>query len=459
MTMDSSQVAGVPLRSDADLQEVNEEIYKHSLELAVVNKTLSLLRKLYHISLSTFDTATLAEKIAETIRVDLNMEAVGIFLFNAEHDALIPCKFSKSERLIATMAEQGVLFSEATITAVSSNPFLKAVVHGQEPSITKNIGDIWGESIDPAKLREISLKSHLKNIVLHPLVVQYELIGVLLLGLNREYMTLSEYETEAIRSLVDVVSVGVDKTLLYEKIKSANENLRKLDVAKSEFISIASHQLRTPLTAIKGFISLILEGTYGPPPPKIEDALNKVYASNERLIQLVEDLLNLSRIESGRLEYKIEPAHIEDLLNELYATFQIITKKKGLELNLRLPATPLPTVSVDFFKLREVISNVIDNAIKYTKEGSVTIKAGLTEDQTKVRVSVKDTGIGVPLDEMGNLFQKFSRGKDTTRLHANGTGLGLYVGKQMLEAMGGRVWVESEGEGKGSTFFVEVNVG
>ena len=245
---------------------------------------------------------------------------------------------------------------------------------------------------------------------------------------------------------------------LAEQLTVANDHLRVLDTAKSEFISIASHQLRTPLTSIKGFVSLILEGSYGHVPHRIEDALNKIYASNERLIRLVEDLLNLSRIESGRMEYRIEPSHIEDALKELEDSFQITARQKGLKLDLHLPEAPLPLVSVDFFKFREVVSNLIDNALKYTPSGSIDISVIVNASGKSVRVSVTDTGIGIPASEIDSLFQKFSRGKDTSRLHANGTGLGLYLGKELIEAMHGRIWFESPGEGKGSTFLIELPV-
>lgn len=244
-----------------------------------------------------------------------------------------------------------------------------------------------------------------------------------------------------------------------DELVVANDNLRQLDNAKSEFISIASHQLRTPLTAIKGFVSLLLEGSYGTLSPRVEDTLNKVYISNERLIHLVEDLLNLSRIESGRMEYHLAAVHIESLLKELYSVSFIIAKQKGLTLDLDLPKQPLPIVILDVAKMREVISNMIDNAIKYTEEGSVVVKAYLTEDSQHIRIAVKDTGIGIPQEELPNLFKKFSRGKDTSRLHANGTGLGLYVGKQMIEAMGGKIWVESPGANQGATFIVEIGLG
>jgi signal transduction histidine kinase len=249
--------------------------------------------------------------------------------------------------------------------------------------------------------------------------------------------------------------------MMSEKLADANDQLRKLDNAKSEFISIASHQLRTPLTAIKGFVSLLLEGTYGAISIKVSDALNKVYLSNERMVQLVENLLNISRIESGRMEYQYQKWKVEGIMHELYDSFLVSAKKKGLSLELKLPDEPLPEVTVDGPKSREVISNLVDNALKYTKEGGVTMKAEFLSnkvDGDSVRVIISDTGIGVPDAEIPYLFAKFSRGKDTKRLNVTGTGLGLYVGKQIIEAQHGKLWVESEGEGKGSHFFVELPV-
>lgn len=241
-----------------------------------------------------------------------------------------------------------------------------------------------------------------------------------------------------------------------DKLAIANDQLRKLDNAKSEFISIASHQLRTPLTAVKGFISLLLEGSYGKMTRKQEDVLNKVYTSNERLVDLVEDLLNLSRIESGRMEYTFAPVKMEDVLREIYDTFIIRAKDNKLYLDLKLPENPLPEISTDKNKIREIISNLVDNALKYTPKGGVTVR--LTGDEEKMTVAVSDTGIGVPKDELPYLFAKFSRGKDTLRLNTGGTGLGLHVGQRMIEELHGKIWVESAGKDKGSTFFVELPV-
>jgi signal transduction histidine kinase len=244
--------------------------------------------------------------------------------------------------------------------------------------------------------------------------------------------------------------------LMSNKLAQANDKLRQLDNSKSEFISIASHQLRTPLTAIKGFVSMLLEGSYGKVEPKQEEALNKTYTSTERLINLVEDLLNISRMESGRMEFKFAPATMPDLCQEIIDTFVLRAKERKLSLEYKKPEGHIPELMIDAGKVKEIVSNMVDNALKYTPKGGVTLK--LFQEGDKVRVTVSDTGIGIPATELPYLFNKFSRGKDVGRLNTGGTGLGLYVGKGMIENNGGKIWAESDGEGKGSRFIIELPV-
>ncbi len=240
------------------------------------------------------------------------------------------------------------------------------------------------------------------------------------------------------------------------ELKRANDELRRLDRAKSEFISIASHQLRTPLTAIKGYISLILEGAYGSDKQKTNEALKNVFAASERLVHLVEDLLNITRIEAGSLKYELEEINVEDILKELHQMFVIKAKEKKIEFKVIFSNKQLPLVFGDKAKLYEVISNVIDNAIKYTEEGFVYVKA---EQIGKIlRITVEDSGVGISEKLMKKLFAKFSRGEDSVKFYTEGTGLGLYVGKNLIEAQGGRIYAESEGKNKGTTFFIEMPI-
>jgi len=258
-----------------------------------------------------------------------------------------------------------------------------------------------------------------------------------------------------IRSVKREVERKEELEKLSRSLAIANDRLEELDKQKSEFISIASHQLRTPLTAIRGYISLALEGSYGKMDnPEITDLFHKIYTIDLRLSQLVEDLLNVSKIEAGKVQYKWDETSLEPVVRELYDMFIALAKKKGLSIAYEEPKTPLPIMTLDVNKIKEIISNLIDNAIKYTEKGGVTITIEATE--TVARVVIADTGIGISKEDAERLFGKFIRTETTKKMDSGGSGLGLFVGKTFVEAHGGRVYAESDGVGKGSRFIVEL---
>jgi signal transduction histidine kinase len=257
-----------------------------------------------------------------------------------------------------------------------------------------------------------------------------------------------------IRSVKQEMERKEELQKLSDSLAVTNDRLRELDNAKSEFISIASHQLRTPLTAIKGYTSLLLEGSYGKVPPAIQDILDKVYTINNRLVELVENLLNISRIEAGRIQYNFEMVWLEPLIKEIVDMFAMTAKNKNLSLTLKLPEQMLPKMTIDPNKIKEVVSNLIDNALKYTKEGEITVSVEAKE--ASARIIVADTGMGISRDDKAKLFEKFIRSKETASMFVSGSGLGLYIGKSFVQAHGGKIWAESEGMGKGSRFIVEL---
>lgn len=310
--------------------------------------------------------------------------------------------------------------------------------------------------------------------VIVPLTIKNKNIGVLALGAKESGDIYNKEDMEVLKVINSQVAISLENASLYEEtkgfnlkltkevekatkeLKQANEELRKLDEAKSEFISIASHQLRTPLTVIKGYVSMMLEGSFGKLEAKVDENLYKVYESNERLIHLVENLLNISRIESGRLQFNYDKVDLVDTVESVVEELEHTAKKKKVYLNYEPPKKSLPDINIDEEKIRQVIINLIDNSIKYTKKGGVTVKLELLGE--KVRFTVSDTGMGISKEDLPNLFKKFSRGKDTSLVHTEGTGLGLYVGKMMIEAHKGKIWAESDGVGKGSRFIFELPI-
>jgi signal transduction histidine kinase len=231
------------------------------------------------------------------------------------------------------------------------------------------------------------------------------------------------------------------------------EELERISRAKTEFISITSHQLRTPLTVIKGYLSMILEGVYGEVSEKLKKVLDNIYLANERLIKLVNSFLNISRIELGKIELEFQETDIAELTESVVKEMESSAKEKNLYLKFEKPKE-LPKIFVDKEKIREVILNLIDNAIKYTQKGGVEIKLQMVND--RLRILVSDTGEGFTKEEKEKLFESFSRGSAGEKYWVEGAGVGLYIAKRIVELHQGKIWAESEGKGKGSTFFVEL---
>jgi len=236
--------------------------------------------------------------------------------------------------------------------------------------------------------------------------------------------------------------VGIERDITKEK---------EVDRAKSDFISIASHQLRTPLTVVKGYMSMLLENDFGKVPAKQREQLLKVYESNERLISLVADLLNVSRIESGKMSFEFQNLDIEPLVASVVTEITNLAKAKHNYLHYNKPKYKLPKVSADPDKLRQVLSNLIENSVKYTVAGGTEVSLELANDE--IRFCVRDTGLGISPADMSKIFEKYSRGDQVTTKAVAGTGLGLYVCKMMIENDEGRIWAESDGEGKGARFY------
>ena len=226
-----------------------------------------------------------------------------------------------------------------------------------------------------------------------------------------------------------------------------------MDQAKLEFLSIASHQLRTPLTVIKGYVSMMLEGNFGPIPQLIKDNLNKIYLANERLISLVEKLLNISRIEAGRLEFEIKPTDISEIIESSINDFKFKASTKNSRLNFS-SAKNVPKALVDSQKIKEVINHLVNNAIKYTNRGDITLR--LDQDDNSVIFSCQDTGRGILASDLPNLFNQFVNKNKTTTALSESTGLSLYFSKMVIENMGGKIWVQSKGENLGSKFCFSV---
>lgn len=231
-----------------------------------------------------------------------------------------------------------------------------------------------------------------------------------------------------------------DYAILYRKIK-------EVDQMKDEFISIASHELRTPLTITKGYISMILEGIYGKiENPAVEKAMQTVANSNHRLEALVEDLLNVSRIEQGRLQVVSKDIELEPIIQDVVSDLKVKADEKKLVLEYSKPDEKLPLISADLERLKQALVNLIGNSVKYTIAGSVKITTQVKNNMMEIKIV--DTGVGMSAEDQKRLFEKFYRIQNEKTEKIVGTGLGLWITKQIIELMKGKITVESmEGVG------------
>ncbi|MFP4022453.1 MAG: ATP-binding protein [Candidatus Paceibacterota bacterium] len=269
----------------------------------------------------------------------------------------------------------------------------------------------------------------------------------------REEMTLGDKVFMEVTSIPVRRNERVIGTLIIVHDVTREKNVERM---KTEFVSLAAHQLRTPLAGIKWALRTAMEekGNEGSE-TEIAELIEKAYDANERMVNLVNDLLNVTRIEEGRYVYEPKKIEIKEVIENVLEEYKELVESKGLELRLEEPEESLPMIKADPEELSLVVKNFFDNALKYTKEGGVTLKAESIEDENKIKLSVSDTGIGIPEDQRDKMFNKFFRAENVRLMETEGTGLGLFISKNIIEAHGGEIGFDSE-EGKGSTFFFTI---
>lgn len=306
--------------------------------------------------------------------------------------------------------------------------------------------------------------------IVKTLRVKDKIVGLLLLGEKASGEIYSDQDLKILEILAPEVVVAIQNSLSYDKIKKfnvilsqeirkataelqdANSRLKKLDQLKDDFVSITSHELRTPMTAIRGYAWMALHRSGINLPENAQKYLIRILLSTERLINLVNDMLNISRIESGRIEIKPEPVDIvalcKDIADEVY-----YSKSTEKNIKFQLLEQSLPKVFADPEKLRQVVLNIVGNALKFSPRGG-KITISFFTDGRYVETSIKDEGPGMSREDMGKLFQKFGRldNSYTAAATSGGTGLGLYISRSLVTLMHGRIWAQSEGPGKGATF-------
>ena len=440
-------------------ENLKVKVQEATSELKDQNVSLMTLQKITTDITRTLDFKKVVQDIADAVTTELGF--IGAILAFIDDDG-------------RTLRAQAITSTPVTNKALKllPRPFSEFVTDLKDPRhrniVTEAIrtgqiqyGDDIGDVLSPEMPKPLVMLVQkiikVRTAIVVPIVAEEKVIGAIEVGSQRKQEDITEREIETIKSMADQLGIVARNIKLFGQIQKANreleeanKHLKQLDQAKSEFVSIASHQLRTPMTGIMGYLSMLVDGDFGKVDQKHLEIMRTLLEESQRMIRLINLFLNVSKIEAGKFTITRKEAQIEDLIErEIHEIGKVATDKK-LKLTFVRSKKPLPVLCIDVDKMQDVLLNLVDNAIKYTAKGTVTITAEPKDGG--VAVHIKDSGIGIKKGDIGELFNKFARAQGIAQLHPDGSGLGLFIARSIVEGHGGRIWVESEGEGKGSTF-------
>lgn len=391
---------------------------------------------------NTPDISRLVDELAPLLKIELNVEFVYFILNNREtnvkqdSDKNAP---KKARERFSAFAEY-IKNTPATVYLVSDELIDRPTMNTMQQ-----------EGIECA----VKMKANNQDV------------GTLIVGQRRSGSALYDQDIQILEIIASETAIAIQNTQRYEeirefnvtleqkideatkKLQKSNEKLKALDEAKDEFISMASHQLRTPLTSVKGYISMVLEEDAGEINDQQKKFLSQAFISSQRMVFLISDLLNVSRLKTGKFVIENKSTYLPDIVEQEVKQLEETLKARELTMKFNKPAN-FPTVLVDDEKLRQVIMNFADNAIYYTPAGG-KIEVELKATKDTIEYLVHDNGIGVPKNEQHHLFTKFYRAGNARKARPDGTGLGLFMAKKVITAQGGAIIFRST-EGKGSTF-------
>ena len=429
--------------------------------------TLDALWNLQKIILETPDFEGIVVRVVNSILVELGYLQLGyrilvLTLVDKNTQTLKRIALSQTPEAQRAMGASPVPFEKIEIPLHAEDNLLIRALKDNKVYITH----FWPDIFRPVLSDEAALRNQaaagIKTSMLFPLTARGEVIGVMIFSLVKGEEEVSQEEKDLIERFTDIVGLAVQNAQLYssqkdtsEELRLANEHLLESSKAKDEFLLLATHELRTPLSEIKAYAWKLLnpkQGQTGLTDIQKHD-VEVVSLATDRLIRLVNNLLSYSRLKAGKYVLSSAPVHLEQIVQEVITEQLALVQLHKIQLNVITPQQPLPVVSADADKIKEVLINLIGNAIKFTPEGgSITISFQDQED--KILTQVQDTGQGIRQEDLPKLFEKFSEfnHSSTQAQGVMGTGLGLYISKMIISMHGGEIRATSAGEGKGSIF-------
>ncbi|KKQ98410.1 MAG: Sensor protein resE [Candidatus Woesebacteria bacterium GW2011_GWB1_39_12] len=442
-----------PVTETREFKKLAEELYKKNLSLFNANRTLMILQKLYQVMASSFEMEIMVQKYIDAIITDMNFLMGAVYIKYPQENFLRLLALSLAKPTSNSKPDFVAKLQNLKVGLGGMDNIMALVYKSGMKKFVTSLLDVFSFVEDKDVIEKMESTVGIKSTAVYPIVFGSETLGVFLVSMGVKEKDLSQTDNEILSRVSTVFGVAVDRLMIYLNLQKVNEKLKALDAQKDEFISMAAHELRTPMTAIKGYVSMIIEGDTGDIPEKARGFLADANAINERLIRLVNNMLNVSRIEEGRMVYQEEEENLSSAVRTVFSQFRPEAERKGLELKLDVPASITDKVRVDPDRIQEVIGNLLSNAVKYTDKGSVVVRL-VQPNANMVRFEVEDTGSGISKEEQEKLFRKFSRAESTVG-KTTGTGLGLYISKLLVEKFGGSIGLSSE-IAKGSTFWFEL---
>ena len=318
-------------------------------------------------------------------------------------------------------------------------------------SVTIAVADIQAETARYPLGAETARRLGHRSMAVTPLLREGKAFGTLLIR-RQAVRPFSEREVSLLKTFGSQAAIALENVRLFREIENKSRQLEEASQHKSQFLASMSHELRTPLNAILGFNEMILDATYGEVPADMREPLKDIQDSGKHLLRLINNVLDLAKIEAGRMELALADYVVHDLVESVRATLRPLATAKGLEFVTTTP-DELPLAYGDFGRITQCLINLANNSLKFTGTGRVEILVELRGDTLVFRVA--DTGIGIPPDKIDSLFTEFKQTDATIASEYGGTGLGLSITRKFVELHGGRIWVESE-VGRGSVFSFEV---
>lgn len=391
----------------------------------------------------------LTNVLSELRKGGFDCDSLIVFLFDANNHVTRSLFTYQSVNIISPVYENAVtsplLFTQGNIYS----PLGVKLLHGEAVLLP---------DIRICSFPAMYSSNAIKSLVAMPIIVSGRTVGAVFYGLPRASTTVTGQEMQSLTLITNLLAIAfrmqdtqVSLTRITQEVYKMNAQLHQLDKLKDDFVSIASHELRTPMTAIRSYVWMAINRSDIPLSPKMKRYLERTLVSTERLINLVNDMLNISRIESGRVEIKSQPFALGTLLTDVI--YEVDAKAKERGVTVICPQQQIPNVFADADKVHQVLLNLVGNSLKFTPAGG-RVDILTYSDGRFVEVSVKDNGVGISKEDAYKLFTKFGR-LDNSYVAAatsGGTGLGLYICKSLIELMGGKVKATSEGLGKGTTF-------